>query len=217
MKLVVSDLAVNRGDRLIFAGLSFSLGSREALLVTGPNGAGKSTLLKTIAGRLLPSAGSMALEGGGEGPVHEHCHYLSHANALKPALTVAENLEFWRGVLGGDGHVDAALEAVNLPGIADIPAGYLSAGQKRRVAIARLLMARRPVWLADEPTAALDAASEKMFARLANGHLASGGIVIAATHQKLAIRGARKLELANSPPLPTPSPQGGGAHAEPAA
>jgi len=202
MNLIASNLSASRGDRLIFSGLSFELGSSEALLVTGANGAGKSTLLKTIAGRLQPSGGSLTLEGAGEGPVHEHCHYLSHANALKPALSVAENLDFWRGFLGGDGNAAAALEEVGLPGIDDIPAGYLSAGQKRRVAIARLLVAHRPVWLADEPTAALDAASEKMFARLANTHLASGGMVIAATHQKLAINGARKLEMQAALPEP---------------
>jgi heme exporter protein A len=202
MRLTALNLATSRGDHLIFSGLSFSLGPGEALLVTGANGAGKSTLLKTLAGRLQQSAGSIALEGADEGPVHEHCHYLSHANALKPALTVAENLDFWRGFLSGDGDIDTALEEVGLPGIADIPAGYLSAGQKRRVAIARLLMAHRPVWLADEPTAALDAASEKMFARLVNEHLASGGIVIAATHQKLAIKGAGKLDMKKALPEP---------------
>lgn len=195
MRLTVSNLAVNRGDRLVFSDVSFSLGAGEALLVTGANGAGKSTLLKAIAGRLQSSGGSLTLDGVEEGPVHEYCHYLSHSNALKPALTVGENLDFWCGFLGGEGDTDAALDEVGLPGISDIPAGYLSAGQKRRVAIARLLMAHRPIWLADEPTAALDKTSEKMFARLANEHMAKGGIVIAATHQPLAIKGANKLEM----------------------
>ena len=187
MKLSASGLAVNRGERTIFAGLSFDLAAGEAVVVTGPNGSGKSTLLKAVAGLLRASSGTITLDGAGDTAVCEHCHYLAHANALKPALTVEENLDFWRRFLGEGADIDQALEAVGLPGIGDIPAGFLSAGQKRRVAIARLIAARRTIWLVDEPTAALDAASEKVFARLVQQHLGDGGMVLAATHQPLGI------------------------------
>ncbi len=128
--------------------------------------------------------------------MHEHCHYLAHANALKSQLTVAENLAFWQGYLGPGMAIGEALDTVGLPGIDDIPAGYLSAGQKRRVAIARLLVTTRPVWLVDEPTAALDAQSEIRFADIVSRHLAAGGIVLAATHQPLGLDTPLRLDMA---------------------
>lgn len=200
MKLVGEKLAAARGERRIFEGLSFEVPAGSALVVTGPNGSGKSTLLKTIAGFLRPSAGSLRLEGQFKGldaetPLAEHCHYLGHANALKPQLSVAENLRFWQQFYAPGCTVDEALDAVGLPGVGDLPAGYLSAGQKRRVAIARLLAAARPVWLVDEPTSALDAASERRFAVLVEAHLAQGGIVVAATHQQLGLAAALKLDI----------------------
>lgn len=196
MKLSVENLSVERGDRRIVKGLTLEVSSGEALVVTGPNGSGKSTLLKAIAGYLRPAAGTVQLLGGNsEKTVAEQCHYLAHANALKLQLSVRENLEFWQRYLGTGEPVDAALEAVGLAGTGDIPAGYLSAGQKRRVAIARLIAARRPVWLVDEPTAALDAASEKRFAAIVEKHLSTGGIVLAATHQPLGLASARTLEM----------------------
>ena len=179
MQLIADNLAVERGERRIFSGISFTVPAGTALVVTGPNGAGKSTLLKAIAGFLLPVAGTIELQGltGEARPLAEHCHYLAHDNALKSQLTVFENLDFWRRFLGRPGvGIDDALEAVGLPGIGELPAGYLSAGQKRRVAIARLLVVDRPVWLADEPTAALDKASEKLFAGLVEAHLRAGGL-----------------------------------------
>lgn len=202
MKLSANGLAVKRGERTIFGSLSFDLGAGEAIVVTGPNGSGKSTLLKAVAGLLSVAEGELALEGAGDTAIHEHCHYLAHNNALKPALTVEENLEFWRRFLGPGAGIDDALAAVDLPGIGDVPAGFLSAGQKRRVAIARLVAAHRPVWLVDEPTAALDAASEKIFAGLVQDHLASGGMVLAATHQPLGIE-AGKLDMRDYVPQAT--------------
>ncbi len=196
MKLVVENLGVERGERRIIEGLAFEVSSGEALVITGPNGSGKSTMLKALAGYLRPSAGTITLLGGnGEKSVPEQCHYLAHSNALKLQLSVRENLEFWQHYLGMGEPVEAALEAVGLPGIGDIPAGYLSAGQKRRVAIARLIAAFRPVWLVDEPTAALDASSECRFAAIVERHLSNGGIVLAATHQPLGLEAARVLEM----------------------
>ena len=200
MQLVADRLAVDRGERRIFDSVSFSVGAGSALVVTGPNGAGKSTLVKAIAGFLPPAEGVIRIDGltgeAAERPVPEHCHYLAHDNALKSQLTVAENLSFWQRFLGGPAaSVDEALEKVGLPGIGELPAGYLSAGQKRRVAIARLLVTHRPVWLVDEPTAALDKASEKRFAELAMAHVAAGGIVVAATHQALGIAAAQALDM----------------------
>ncbi|GIL00480.1 MAG: cytochrome c biogenesis ATP-binding export protein CcmA [Alphaproteobacteria bacterium] len=216
MQLVGERLAVDRGDRRIFDGVSFAVPAGSALVVTGPNGSGKSTLIKAIAGFLPPAAGSVRLDGmaGADDGwrLAEHCHYLAHDNALKGQLTVAENLSFWQRFLGPGLDIEAALEKVGLPGIGDIPAGYLSAGQKRRVAIARLLVTARPVWLVDEPTAALDAASGKRFADIVRKHLGSGGIVVAATHQDLGLKAARFLALDNAAGH-HPSPHGGGAQA----
>jgi heme exporter protein A len=197
MRLVGEQVEVSRGERSIFDGIAFDVPAGKALVVTGPNGSGKSTLLKAIAGFLQISAGKIRLEGGDpEKSLGEHCHYLAHANALKPQLSVHENLSFWQGFLGAGLEISQALEAVGLSGIGDLPAGYLSAGQKRRVAIARLLVTSRPVWLVDEPTSALDAASEARFAAIVDRHLQQGGIVVAATHQPLGLEGALALDLA---------------------
>ena len=198
MQLVGENLGVDRGERRIFEGVSFAVPAGSALVVTGPNGVGKSTLLKTIAGFLDLASGRIDLEkapGEEERRLAEHCHYLAHDNALKGQLSVRENLQFWQRFLGPGIDVEAALEVVGLPGIGDIPAAFLSAGQKRRVAIARLLVTRRPVWLVDEPTAALDAASQRRFAELMRLHLDSGGIVVAATHQDLGLREALRLDM----------------------
>ncbi|MCB1429273.1 MAG: heme ABC exporter ATP-binding protein CcmA, partial [Nitratireductor sp.] len=139
MKLVVTNLAIDRGERRIFSGVNLEVGSGETLVVTGANGAGKSTLLKAIAGFLRPAEGTISLEGGGEGGLREHCHYLAHDNALKPSLSVRENLLFWQEYLGTGEDVETALERIGLGHTIDLPAGFLSAGQKRRIAIARLL------------------------------------------------------------------------------
>jgi heme exporter protein A len=200
MRLLVDNLAVERGERRIFEAISFCVEEGGALVITGANGSGKSTLLKTIAGLLRPAAGKIELDGRGERNVAQCCHYLGHENALKPALTVAENLNFWRQFLelfdfGAGLDMAEALDTVGLPEVGAIPAGYLSAGQKRRLAIARLLVCRRPVWLLDEPTAALDVPSGRMFSLIAEQHASKGGILVAATHQPLEIPTFQHLEL----------------------
>jgi len=195
MKLEVTNLAVARGERVVFSGVSFGLSDGDALQVIGPNGSGKSTLLRAIITMLPLREGHISCSG--EGEIAEHCHYLGHKNALKPAMSVAENLDFWQKYAGSSLlAIDDALQAVGLGGIEHIPAGYLSAGQKRRVAIARLLVTHRPIWLVDEPTAALDKASEKLFTALLNDYLDKGGIVIAATHQSLGLDNPQLLDLA---------------------
>ena len=195
MKLIVENLAIDRGERRIFSGVNLAIAAGQALVVTGANGAGKSTLLKAIAGFLRPAEGTISLEGGGEGGLREHCHYLAHDNALKPSLSVRENLLFWQEYLGTGEDVETALERIGLGHTIDLPAGFLSAGQKRRIAIARLLVSKRPVWLVDEPTAALDAASGKMFAKLGADHVANGGILVAATHQELGLKDVLRLDM----------------------
>lgn len=194
MRLTGADLTAVRGGRTVFAGLSFALAGGQLLAVTGANGAGKSTLLRLIAGLLRPAAGMVALDPVGEGGIAGALHYLGHLDGLKTVLTVRENLEFWRRLWGG-GPVDAALDRVGLARLADLPAGVLSAGQKRRVAIARLLLAHRPLWLLDEPATALDTEAEAGLARLIGEHLAGGGMAVVATHRDLPVKPTMTLAL----------------------
>lgn len=193
--LVGDNLSCRRGFRLLFEGLAVSAQAGRALVVVGPNGAGKSSLLRILAGLLAPTAGTVRLDGGGES-VAEHLHYLGHDDAVKGALTVAANLAFWRTVLGGGGlEVDEALEEVGLGGLGQLRAQVLSAGQKRRLAIARLLVAKRPVWVLDEPTTALDVKAQARFAAFGRAHLAAGGLLIAATHAPLDLGETDELRL----------------------
>jgi heme exporter protein A len=197
MRLVGTDLACVRGGRLVFTGVSFAVPGGEALTVTGPNGAGKSSLLRTLAGLLRPASGRLELDGGGaDAPLAEQVHYLGHLDALKPSLTVTENLVFWLRYLGTGAEATAvALDAVGLEGVARLPAGYLSAGQRRRLSIARLVGVKRPVWLLDEPTAALDLASQDRLAALMRDHLSGGGIVVAAAHGGIGLERTQELRL----------------------
>ncbi|RWO30837.1 heme ABC exporter ATP-binding protein CcmA [Mesorhizobium sp.] len=198
MRLIAENLGGERGGEAVFSGLDFALGKGQALIVTGPNGAGKSTLLRVVAGLLPVVAGRLLLEGGGEDfpSVASACHYLGHQNAMKTALSVAENLRFWRDFSGADFlSAEEALAMVGLDGIGHLPFGYLSTGQRRRAAIAKLLVSRRPLWLLDEPTAGLDKASEERFGRLMREHLDEGGIIIAATHLPLGLEGAQELRM----------------------
>ena len=198
MRLIAEELGGERGGQPVFSGIGFSLGEGDALVVTGPNGAGKSSLLRVVAGLLPAAGGSVRLEGGGEAfpTIASAAHYLGHLNAMKPALTLQENLSFWRDFCGdADVSVEAALETVGLGAIGDLPYGYLSTGQKRRAAIARLLVSRRPIWLVDEPTAGLDAESARRFSALLADHLGGGGMIVAATHLPLGIDGATELRM----------------------
>ncbi|MGX4768534.1 heme ABC exporter ATP-binding protein CcmA [Bradyrhizobium guangdongense] len=185
-----------RGGRDVFSGLDFDAVAGEAVAVIGRNGSGKTSLLRLIAGLLVPAGGTIALKGGdAEMTLPEQCHYLGHRDALKPALTVAENLSFWADFLGGECS-DAAesLAKVGLAHATHLPAGFLSAGQRRRLSLARLLTVRRPVWLLDEPTNALDVAGQDMFGGLMRDHLARGGMIVAATHGPLGLD-ARELRI----------------------
>jgi heme exporter protein A len=196
MRLLGSGLRCVRGGREIFSCLDFEASAGEVLAVTGRNGSGKTSLLRLIAGLLAISGGSVSLEGGdAELTLPEQAHYLGHRDALKPALSVMENLGFWRDFLGGEPFDPAeSLTAVGLDHAGRLPAAYLSAGQRRRLSLARLITVRRPVWLLDEPTAALDAAGQSLLSGLMRDHLGRGGLVVAATHAPLGIE-ARELRI----------------------
>jgi heme exporter protein A len=196
MRLEASGLTCVRGGREVFSGLGFALSGGEALLVTGRNGAGKSSLLRMVAGLVRIAAGRLAADGGDpEKTVPEQAHYLGHQDALKPSLTVAENLAFWVRYLGGTEPPGPALAAVGLAALADLPAAYLSAGQRRRLSIARLLAVKRPLWLLDEPTSALDREAQDALAGLMRQHLAGGGLIMAAAHGPIGLERARELRL----------------------
>ncbi len=205
MRLRADRLALDRGGRRLFSELSFELSSGQALVVRGEYGAGKTSLLRAIAGLAPLAAGALELSGGGDdAPLGEQAHYLGHADALKSALTARENLQFWAAMLaaarpraGGRraAGVSAALDRVGLGHVADFPIHALSAGQKRRVALARLLAADRPLWLLDEPSTALDLAAQGRLHELLREHLAAGGLIVAATHAPLDLPDARELRL----------------------
>lgn len=200
LRLRVENLTVARGGRAVLSDVSFALSGGDALVVTGRNGVGKSTLLRAMAGLLPHAAGTVALDGAGEGELAPFTHYLAHADGMKAALAVSENLEFWADYLGRDADPrsrspKAALAAVGLAHALNAPFGALSAGQKRRAALARLLVAHRPVWLLDEPMTALDRASREKFTAAMRDHCALGGVIVAATHEPLGLDEARELAL----------------------
>ncbi|WP_375453542.1 heme ABC exporter ATP-binding protein CcmA [uncultured Methylobacterium sp.] len=205
MRLSVEDLACRRSGRKIFSGLSFAIGPGEAMTVTGRNGAGKSSLLAILSGRLRPDAGRLIVQDVGDATLPERLHAVGHRDGLKAALTAGENLAFARALLGAPAlEPRAALDRLGLGHALHLPVAYLSAGQRRRVALARLLVCARPLWLLDEPTAALDAASQAVLAALMAEHRAGGGLVIAATHHALGLKGARELPIA-PPAAPAPA------------
>lgn len=200
MKLVLEKLTVARGARIVISDLSLEVGPGGAVLLTGANGSGKTTLIRSIAGLIAPLSGRIVLEGGdSDRDLAQQCHYAGHANAIKANLTVSENLKFWQDYLNGDAVsgdlVGEALAQLNLETLASIPTAYLSAGQKRRVGLARILMAKRPVWLLDEPTVSLDTASVEVISKLINAHTAGGGLALIATHLPLALTSPRTLHL----------------------
>ena len=195
-RLIGEKLACRRGYKLLFEDLSLEARAGTPLVVTGPNGTGKSSLLRILAGLLAATSGTVRLEGEEDAHLAEKVHYLGHEDAVKPALTVNANLSFWRVVLGESGlAVPDALDEVGLGGLGRLHAGVLSAGQKRRLAMARLLVSKRPVWILDEPTTALDVSAQARFAGFARAHLAEGGILIAATHAPLELGQGEELRL----------------------
>jgi heme exporter protein A len=197
VRISASNLGCVRGSREIFRNVNFNLASGQVLAVLGPNGAGKSSLLRIIAGLLHLESGRLKLEGGdSELTIPEQAHYLGHQDALKPSLSVAENLTFWASYLGnGRAGLTDALETVGLAPIRDLPAGYLSAGQRRRLSIARLVAVPRPIWLLDEAAAALDQAAQGRLIDLMRRHLAGGGLILAATHAPLGLDAVQELRL----------------------
>jgi heme exporter protein A len=197
MRLSATDLACRRGGRDVFAGVSFSVASGESLTIRGRNGAGKSSLLRMMAGLVRVAGGQLSLEGGDpELTLGEQAHYLGHLDALKLSLSVEENLRFWSAFLGAAASdLREPLRAVGLDTLSELPAAYLSAGQRRRLSIARLLTVKRPLWLLDEPTSTLDAAAQVRLGEIMQVHLAGGGIILAATHGPLQLDGARELNL----------------------
>jgi heme exporter protein A len=196
MRLEATGLSCIRGGRQVFADVSFSLAGGEALLVTGRNGAGKSSLLRMLGGLVRLAGGRLVLTDiDPDRTVPEQAHYLGHQDALKPSLTVGENVSFWTRYLGGTGTPATALAAWGLDRLADLPAAYLSAGQRRRLSLARLVAVQRPIWLLDEPTSALDRDGQERLTGLMRKHLAGGGLIVAATHGPIALDRAKELRL----------------------
>jgi heme exporter protein A len=210
--LIGTDIACRRGNRLVFTGLSFRVPPGGVLVLTGANGSGKSSLLRIIAGLLPPAAGRLSW---GKAAVADdpagrrvRLHYVGHLDALKPAMTPRETLAFWAGMCGGgrgaqgDARIEAALAQFALDPIADWPCRWLSAGQRRRVALARLLATPAPLWLLDEPTTALDEDSQTRLEQAVMAHRAGGGMVIVATHTPTGFAAAAELALDEFAPRP---------------
>jgi len=204
-----SELTCLRGDRLVFTGLDFRIGPGEALVLLGPNGSGKSSLLRVMAGLLKPFRGELSWDGV---PVSEDpdghrakIHYVGHLDAVKPVLSAVENLTFWANLGGAaDPRASAlkALDRLGVPHIANVPGRYLSAGQKRRLNLARIIAAPAALWLLDEPTVALDRAAIALFEEIIAEHRAGGGMVAVSTHTDIATPGARELHLDDFTPIP---------------
>ncbi len=198
MQLTANNLTCERGGRTVFRDVSLSLKAGELMQLTGPNGSGKSSLLRLVAGLNEQASGTLLLDGSGdELTIGQQAHYIAHQEAVKTALSVSENLAFWRDFMGG-GDVSEALAAFDLVRLATYPAGLLSAGQKRRLALARLVLVPRVLWLLDEPTVGLDAASLERLVKVMAAQLECGGMIIAATHVPLGREPDTRLELGAS-------------------
>lgn len=195
MELNAKGLTCERGGRIVFRDVSLSLKPGQLMQLTGPNGSGKSSLLRLIAGLNEAQAGTVELVGGSEDlSLGQQAHYVAHQEPVKSALSVEENLAFWRDFMGG-GDVDEALDAFDLSRLASYPAGLLSAGQKRRLALARIVLVPRVLWLLDEPTVGLDTASLERFVKVMAAQLGQGGMIISATHVPLGREPDIRLEL----------------------
>jgi heme exporter protein A len=198
ISLEASNLSCSRGGRRVFSNLSFRVARGGVLAITGPNGVGKSSLLRLLAGLIRPDSGRLVFEGQGEDEAI--VHYLGHADALKPAMTLGETLRFWgavfqQGRVIADADWSEAAEVVGIGHALELPVGVLSAGQRRRAALARLILSPRPLWLLDEPTAALDSEGEALLQRLMREHIGRGGLIVAATHQALPVTPDATLPL----------------------
>jgi heme exporter protein A len=197
-------LSCRRSERMVFTGLDFAVAAGGALLLTGPNGSGKSSLLRLMAGLIKPYAGRLEYDGGqlSDDPAlhREIVAYLGHHDAIKPLLTVGESTRFWAGLRGRADQAEAAMAAMDLTELADVAGRFLSSGQRRRAALARVIAGGAPVWLLDEPTVGLDVKSIAALEVALAAHRAIGGIVIAATHAPIALPGAHGLDLADFEP-----------------
>jgi heme exporter protein A len=187
MDLTLSNLACARGGLTVLDGISFTLKPGHAIVLQGPNGIGKTTLLRTIAGLQPAHSGQIVADP-------DSIAYAAHADGLKPTLTAQENLAFWAAIFGTK-DIARALSAMQLTPLANRPAATLSAGQKRRLGLARLLITGRPIWLLDEPTVSLDAASTALFVTMITAHLGQGGSAIIASHIDLGLPSATTLDL----------------------
>ncbi|MCF6305484.1 MAG: heme ABC exporter ATP-binding protein CcmA [Rhodobacteraceae bacterium] len=197
MSLTVSNLSCQRGGQPIIAGLSFGIKSGQAMVLRGPNGAGKSTLLRVLAGLIPPQSGEVGLNGialADRDEYQEQITFAGHLDAIKPQLTVAENLQFWADLFASNAF-EKTMQDFRLTEIADRPAHTCSAGQKRRLGLARIAVTARPMWLLDEPTVSLDTETTAQFAALIDAHCASGGMALIATHIDLGLNNATELHL----------------------
>jgi heme exporter protein A len=195
-----------RGDRMVFTGLSFALSAGDILVLSGPNGSGKSSLLRVMAGLLRPAAGQIRRWGDDiqedpDGHLAE-LHYVGHRDAIKPAFSVAENIGFWAGLRGCADAVDVAMAAFNLTSLADVPGRLLSSRQRRRANLARLALAPGGLWLLDEPSVGLDAASTTLLESVIASHRAMGGLTVLSTHTPLKLGETQSLALDDFTPTP---------------
>ncbi|PCI84642.1 MAG: heme ABC exporter ATP-binding protein CcmA [Hyphomicrobiales bacterium] len=201
-RIIIQNLSAQKGERLLFEDIGFTLKTGQSLLLKGPNGSGKTTLLHILAGADQPKGGDVNIYtiSSGETPRHDGVigisHFITHQDALKKSLTVRENLTFWTEYMGGDKtRIDSALRTVGLEPMPHILAARLSAGQKKRLMLARLLTISHPLWLLDEPSVSLDDDGQKLLTKLMQEHISAGGILIAASHLPLGIEFNHTLTL----------------------